>query len=53
MTTTLITGANRGLGFEIARQPIAAGHEVWIGARDERRGEHAADSVGARSFNSM
>jgi NAD(P)-dependent dehydrogenase (short-subunit alcohol dehydrogenase family) len=49
MTTTFITGANRALGFEVARQLIAAGHEVWIGARDERRGEHAADSIGARS----
>jgi NAD(P)-dependent dehydrogenase (short-subunit alcohol dehydrogenase family) len=48
MTTTLITGANRGLGFEAARQLVAAGHEVWIGARDESRGERAADSVGAR-----
>ena len=27
---------------------MAAGHEVWIGARDEARGEQAADTVGAR-----
>jgi NAD(P)-dependent dehydrogenase (short-subunit alcohol dehydrogenase family) len=46
-TTTLITGGNRGLGFEVARQLVAAGQEVWIGARDEVRGRQAADAVGA------
>ena len=46
MTTTLITGATRGLGLEAARQLRAAGHHVWIGARDRTRGEEAADSVG-------
>jgi NAD(P)-dependent dehydrogenase (short-subunit alcohol dehydrogenase family) len=48
MTTTLITGANRGLGFEAARQLAAAGHQVWIGARDNSRGQQAADAIGAR-----
>jgi NAD(P)-dependent dehydrogenase (short-subunit alcohol dehydrogenase family) len=33
VTTTLITGANKGLGYETARQ-----HVVWMGARDEDRG---------------
>jgi NAD(P)-dependent dehydrogenase (short-subunit alcohol dehydrogenase family) len=47
MTTTLITGANKGLGFETARQLIAAGHQVWIGARDVDRGHQAADELGA------
>jgi NAD(P)-dependent dehydrogenase (short-subunit alcohol dehydrogenase family) len=48
VTTTLITGANRGLGFEVARQVAAAGHQVWIGSRDHARGQQAADAAGAR-----
>ncbi|GAB2462070.1 NAD(P)-dependent dehydrogenase (short-subunit alcohol dehydrogenase family) [Conyzicola lurida] len=48
MTTTLITGANKGLGFETARRLIEAGHTVWIGARDDERGTRAADTLGAR-----
>jgi NAD(P)-dependent dehydrogenase (short-subunit alcohol dehydrogenase family) len=48
MTVTLITGANKGLGFETARQLIAAGHQVWIGARDPGRGERAAAELGGR-----
>ena len=48
MTTTLITGASRGLGFEAARQLAAAGHQVWVGARDISRGEQAADAIGGR-----
>ncbi|KHK99947.1 short-chain dehydrogenase [Microbacterium mangrovi] len=48
MTTTLITGANKGLGKETARALVAAGHTVWLGARDIDRGQAAADELGAR-----
>ncbi|MET8835483.1 SDR family NAD(P)-dependent oxidoreductase [Micromonospora sp. NPDC004540] len=48
MTTTLITGANKGLGFETARRLVAAGHTVWIGSRDAERGRRAAERLGAR-----
>ncbi|MCT7658015.1 SDR family NAD(P)-dependent oxidoreductase [Mycobacterium deserti] len=48
MTTTLITGANKGLGYETARQLIAAGHTVYIGCRNQQRGQDAAQRLGAR-----
>jgi NAD(P)-dependent dehydrogenase (short-subunit alcohol dehydrogenase family) len=48
MTTTLITGANKGLGYETARRLIEAGHTVWMGARDAARGQQAADALGGR-----
>ena len=48
MTLTLVTGANKGLGYETARRLIELGHTVYIGARDTGRGEKAADELGAR-----
>ncbi|MFE9189258.1 SDR family NAD(P)-dependent oxidoreductase [Micromonospora sp. NPDC007208] len=48
MTVTLITGANKGIGFETARQLLELGHEVYIGARDVERGEKAAAALGSR-----
>jgi NAD(P)-dependent dehydrogenase (short-subunit alcohol dehydrogenase family) len=48
MTTTLITGANKGLGRETARRLVEAGHDVWIGARDATAGTDAAEALGAR-----
>jgi NAD(P)-dependent dehydrogenase (short-subunit alcohol dehydrogenase family) len=46
MTTTLITGANKGLGRETARQLIAAGHAVYLGGRDRGRVERTAAELG-------
>jgi NAD(P)-dependent dehydrogenase (short-subunit alcohol dehydrogenase family) len=48
MTTTLITGANKGLGYEAARRLLADGHDVWVAARSAERGQRAADQLGAR-----
>jgi NAD(P)-dependent dehydrogenase (short-subunit alcohol dehydrogenase family) len=48
VTTTLITGANKGLGYETARQLAGAGHTVYLGARDADLGRQAAGQLGAR-----
>ncbi|MGW4464707.1 SDR family NAD(P)-dependent oxidoreductase [Micromonospora sp. NPDC004704] len=48
MTVALITGANKGLGFETAKQLVELGHTVYVGARDVERGEKAAATLGAR-----
>ncbi len=47
MTTVLITGANRGLGHETARQLAAKGWTVLLGARDPERGRVAAEKLAA------
>lgn len=39
----VITGANKGIGFETARQLSAAGVKIILTARDEKRGRDAAD----------
>jgi NAD(P)-dependent dehydrogenase (short-subunit alcohol dehydrogenase family) len=49
MTATLITGANKGLGFETARRLVAAGHTVHLASRDAERGRLAAERLGARA----
>lgn len=47
MTRTLITGANRGIGFEAARALRAAGHTIFLASRDAESGRRVADEIGA------
>jgi len=47
----LITGANKGIGKEIARQLGALGMTVLIGARDPQRGEEAAAELKAEGLD--
>src|SRR6266516_3307626 len=44
-TLALITGANKGIGFETARQLGAQGIHVLVGARDRVRGEVATGQL--------
>jgi NAD(P)-dependent dehydrogenase (short-subunit alcohol dehydrogenase family) len=41
----LVTGANKGIGREIARQLGHKGYSVWLGCRDAERGERAASDL--------
>jgi NAD(P)-dependent dehydrogenase (short-subunit alcohol dehydrogenase family) len=43
----VVTGANRGIGLEAARQLARQGLRVILGSRDPRKGEEAAASLGA------
>ena len=42
MKTALITGANKGIGHEVARQLAAEGFHVFVGARNGKAGRRAA-----------
>jgi NAD(P)-dependent dehydrogenase (short-subunit alcohol dehydrogenase family) len=43
--TVVITGANKGIGYETARQLGRMGYSIWLGSRDGKRGEAAAGQL--------
>ncbi|MBM2621490.1 SDR family NAD(P)-dependent oxidoreductase [Actinoplanes sp. LDG1-06] len=45
-STALVTGANKGIGIEIARLLAGEGLTVYVGSRDPERGKLAADEIG-------
>ena len=45
MKTALVTGANKGIGYEVARQLAGKGFQVFIGARNQGAGRKAVDEI--------
>jgi len=45
MKTVLITGANKSIGFETARQLLQQGYYVYLGCRDLAKGEQAVSQL--------
>jgi NAD(P)-dependent dehydrogenase (short-subunit alcohol dehydrogenase family) len=48
-STALVTGANKGIGKQIARQLAAAGLTVYVGSRDPARGQRAVGEIGGNA----
>src|SRR5438093_5719924 len=48
MKTVLVTGANKGIGHEVARQLAAKGFHVFVGARNAKAGRKAAEEIANR-----
>jgi NAD(P)-dependent dehydrogenase (short-subunit alcohol dehydrogenase family) len=46
----LVTGANQGVGLQVAKELVANGLTVLMGSRDLERGEAAAKKIGSGAF---
>lgn len=46
----LVTGANQGLGLQIAKELVAKGLTVLVGSRDLAKGEAAAHEIGGHAY---
>ena len=51
MKTVLVTGANKGIGFGIAKHLGLSGYKVIIGARDEPRAEKAISELKSQGID--
>lgn len=53
MKKVLITGANKSIGFEAARQLLTRGYFVYLGSRDQAKGEQAVARLKAEGLDNV
>ncbi|MBK1894207.1 SDR family oxidoreductase [Chryseobacterium paridis] len=53
MKTVLITGANKSIGFETAKQLLEKGLFVYLGSRNLEKGEEAVKQLKSKGFNNV
>ncbi len=53
MKTALITGANKSIGFEAARQLLQQGYYVYLGSRDLQKGQQAVGQLQSEGLDQV
>ncbi|HEX6428602.1 MAG TPA: SDR family oxidoreductase, partial [Niastella sp.] len=53
MKTVLITGANKSIGFETARQLLQQGYYVYLGSRDMQKGQQAVSQLQSEGLHQV
>src|SRR3954447_25209500 len=53
MKTVLITGANKSIGFETARQLLQQGYFVYLGSRDGQKGQQAVNQLQSEGLTNV
>jgi NAD(P)-dependent dehydrogenase (short-subunit alcohol dehydrogenase family) len=53
MKKVLITGANKSIGFETARQLLKQGYFVYLGSRDEANGQEAVAQLKSEGLSNV